>query len=62
MAHPGHEIVVQDITQIQSSRADIMNKCDFKPKPFIFKGYKTEADRIVKLLIINFIIERHNKK
>ena len=45
MTHPGNEIVVQDNTKVESCREDLMKESKI-PKPFIFKGYKTEKDRI----------------
>lgn len=51
MTHPGKEVIVQDVTKIESSREDLMKQSKI-PKPFIFKGYKTEQDRIVNDLII----------
>ena len=50
MTHPGKEVIVQDLTKIESSREDLMKQSKI-PKPFIFKGYKTEQDRIVNDLI-----------
>ena len=45
MTHPGHEVIVQDITKIENTREELIKERTI-PKPFIFKGYKTEQDII----------------
>ena len=46
MTEPEHKITVQDITdKIINTREDMLNKQELQ-KPFIFKGYTTELDRI----------------
>ena len=46
MTLPQHKIVVQDVTEkIDNPRQKMFNQ-RIKKKPFIFKGYKTEIDRI----------------
>ena len=47
MTLPDRKIVIQDKTKkITNSRAYLLNEKPGNKKPFIFKGYKTEADRI----------------
>ena len=47
MTFPERKIVIQDKTKkITNTRAYLLNEKPGKKKPFIFKGYKTEADRI----------------
>ena len=46
MTEPGHKITVQDVTdKIINTREDMLNKQELQ-KPFIFKGYTSELDRI----------------
>ena len=46
MTEPKHKITVQDVTdKIINTREDMLNKQELQ-KPFIFKGYTTELDRI----------------
>ena len=46
MTEPGHKITVQDVTdKIINTREDMLNKQELQ-KPFIFKGYTTEKERI----------------
>ena len=46
MTEPGHKVTVQDVTdKITNTREDMLNKQELQ-KPFIFKGYTTELDRI----------------
>ena len=46
MTLPDHKIVLKDSTvKVKNPRAQLMNESVY-PKPFIFKGYKTDADRI----------------
>ena len=46
MSNPEHQIVVKDITtKVNNPRVDLM-KDEVMQKPFIFKGYKSEDDRI----------------
>ena len=46
MTEPNHKITVQDVTEkILNTRADMLNNQELQ-KPFIFKGYKTELERI----------------
>ena len=45
MTNPTSKILVKDITKkINISRKELMNEPN--EKPFIFKGYKNETDRI----------------
>ena len=46
MTEPEHKITVQDVTdKIINTREDMLNKQELQ-KPFIFKGYTSELDRI----------------
>ena len=46
MTEPEHKITVQDVTdKIINTREDMLNKQELQ-KPFIFKGYTTEKERI----------------
>ena len=46
MTEPKHKITVQDVTdKITNTREDMLNKQELQ-KPFIFKGYTSELDRI----------------
>ena len=46
MANPSSQIVITDITEkVNNCRAELMNESKMQ-KPFIFKGYITEQDRI----------------
>ena len=46
MTEPKHKIVVQDVTEkIKNPRQELLNNQELQ-KPFIFKGYTTEKERI----------------
>ena len=46
MANPSSQIVITDITEkVENCRQELMNESKMQ-KPFIFKGYTTEQDRI----------------
>ena len=46
MVNPSSQIVIKDITEkVINCRQELMNESDLQ-KPFIFKGYITEQDRI----------------
>lgn len=46
MTIPEKQIKIKDVTKITNPRYELMKSARFC-KPFIFKGYKTEKDRIV---------------
>ena len=46
MTNPDHKIIIKDISKkVNNTRNDLMKDSIIK-KPFIFKGYKSEEDRI----------------
>ena len=46
MSNPSNQIVIKDVTEkIENCRQELMNESKMQ-KPFIFKGYSTELDRI----------------
>ncbi len=48
MANPSSQIVITDITEkVNNCRQELMNESKLQ-KPFIFKGYISEQDRIKK--------------
>ena len=56
MSNPDHQIVVKDIsTKVNNPRVDLM-KDDVIRKPFIFKGYKSEEDRIKDAIYNNRLL------
>jgi len=56
MSNPDHQIVVKDITtKVNNPRADLM-KDEVIRKPFIFKGYKSEEDRIKDAIYNNRLL------
>lgn len=56
MSNPDHQIVVKDITtKVNNPRADLM-KDEAIRKPFIFKGYKSEEDRIKDAIYNNRLL------
>ena len=66
MTEPKHKIVVQDITEkIKNPRQELLNDQELQ-KPFIFKGYTTEKERIKDTIKNNRYIynipEPENKK
>ena len=56
MSNPDHQIVVKDITtKVNNPRADLMKDKVIR-KPFIFKGYKSEEDRIKEAIYNNRLL------
>lgn len=56
MSNPDHQIVVKDITtKVNNPRAELM-KDEVIRKPFIFKGYKSEEDRIKDAIYNNRLL------
>ena len=56
MSNPEHQIVVKDITtKVNNPRVDLM-KDEVIRKPFIFKGYKSEKDRIKDAIYNNRLL------
>ena len=56
MSNPDHQIVVKDIsTKVNNPRVDLM-KDEVIRKPFIFKGYKSEEDRIKDAIYNNRLL------
>ena len=46
MANPSNQVVITDVTEkIENCRLELMNESKLQ-KPFVFKGYISEADRI----------------
>ena len=51
MANPDKKIIIKDISEkIETSRSKLMSENLIDKKPLIFKGYKTEKDRIKQKL------------
>ena len=56
MSNPEHQIVIKDITtKVNNPRVDLM-KDEVIRKPFIFKGYKSEEDRIKDAIYNNRLL------
>ena len=46
MANPSNQVVITDVTEkIENCSLELMNESKLQ-KPFVFKGYISEADRI----------------
>ena len=50
MTVPGHEVRLSEPVKITNTREEML-KGNLK-KPLVFKGYKTEKDRIVKIIFL----------
>ena len=62
MINPDNKILINDISEkIETSRSKLMNENPPDKKPFIFKGYTTEKDRIgQKLKKISYLHNFHD--
>ena len=58
MKNPEYKIVINDISsKVTNPREELMKETESKiRKPFIFKGYKSEADRIKDVVYNNRLL------
>ena len=54
MTLPGHQIRFNDDKVIANSREELLHQGEIR-RNFIFKGYKTEKERIVSALMLSFL-------